>query len=95
MMIKAILGDQLRARQTKQCYDKVSNSVDELIDKTTGIQTLAQMAALIDLVRDFGFVPEDQILDIHGYKKIYNEELLEDGPQTVKRNSGAGELSDR
>ena len=75
VMIRAILGDHYETAE-RAVYDKVKRSVDELIDKTTGIQTLAQMAALVDLVRESGFVPEDQILDIHGYKKIYNDELL-------------------
>ncbi len=75
MMIKAILGNKLGSAD-KSLYDKVAKSVDELIDRTTGIQTLAQMAALIELVKDFGIVPADDILDIYGYKKIYNEELL-------------------
>ena len=75
MMIKAVLGDNYKTVD-KVVYDKVKESVEELIDKTTGIQTLAQMSSLIDLIKDFGYVPTDQILDIHGYKKIYNEELL-------------------
>lgn len=75
MMIKAILGNKFGSAD-KALYDKVAVSVDELIDRTTGIQTLAQMAALIELIKDFGIVPADEILDIYGYKKIYNEELL-------------------
>ncbi len=75
MMVKAVLGENYDTVD-KVTYEKVKESVEELIDKTTGIQTLAQMAALIDLIKDFGFVPADQILDIYGYKKIYNEELL-------------------
>ena len=34
------------------------------------------MQGLIALVREFGCIPEDEILDIFGYKKIYNDELL-------------------
>jgi hypothetical protein len=34
------------------------------------------MEGLIELIRDFGCVPPEQILDIHGYKAIYNEALL-------------------
>ncbi len=75
VMIRAILGDN-HGTAGKAVFDIVKRSVDELIDKTTGIQTLAQMAALVDLVKEFGFVPKDRILDIHGYKKIYNDELL-------------------
>ena len=48
----------------------------DFVDKTTGIQTLVQMKGLVDLVREFGLVPEEQILDEFGYKQIYNDELL-------------------
>lgn len=76
MMVKAVLGpaygqvplETLRAIQTE---------VDELIDRTTGIQTLLQMRELIGLVRQWGFVPESEVLDEHGYKAIYNEALLD------------------
>jgi len=49
----------------------------EFIDKTTGIQTLVQMKGLVGIVREFGFVPEEKILDEFQYKKIFNDELLE------------------
>ena len=75
MMVRAILGDSYDIAD-KPLYNQVKSRVDELIDRTTGIQTLAQMAALTELVKDFGIVPRDQILDMHGYKKIYNDELL-------------------
>ena len=35
------------------------------------------MKGLIDMIREFGCVPEDKILDEFGYKQIYNKELLE------------------
>lgn len=50
--------------------------VKEFIDRTTGIQTLVQMKGLIDLVREFGCVPEAKMLDEFGYKDAYNDELL-------------------
>ena len=56
--------------------NKVRKKVREYIDKTTGVQTLIQMKGLIDLVRYFGYIPEEDILDEHGYKAIYNQELL-------------------
>ena len=75
MMLKAIMGpraagcdDATRARLTAV--------VREFIDRTTGIQTLAQMHGLADLVRAEGFVAPPDVLDAHGYKAIYNEELL-------------------
>jgi rfaE bifunctional protein kinase chain/domain len=75
MMIKAILGDKY-LEADEALYQRVKERSDEFIDKTTGIQTLVQMKGLIDLIREFGCVPEDQILDEFGYKQIYNDELL-------------------
>jgi rfaE bifunctional protein kinase chain/domain len=76
MMMKAILGDQY-LEADEALYQKIQSRVNEFIDKTTGIQTLVQMQGLIGLIREFGCVPENQILDEFGYKLIYNEELLE------------------
>jgi len=75
MMIKAILGDKF-LEADESLYQKVKARSDEFIDKTTGIQTLVQMKGLIELIREFGCVPEDKILDEFGYKQIYNDELL-------------------
>ena len=75
MMVKAILGKNHKDADDT-LYHKVESRVAEYIDKTTGIQTLSQMQGLIVLVREFGRVPEEEILDIFGYKKIYNDELL-------------------
>jgi phosphoglycolate phosphatase-like HAD superfamily hydrolase len=54
----------------------VTHAVRELIDKTTGVQTLVQMQGLLNLVRQTGFVPEHEILDEHGYKALFNHQLL-------------------
>jgi phosphoglycolate phosphatase-like HAD superfamily hydrolase len=35
------------------------------------------MKILAGLIREFGLVPEDKILDEHRYKEIYNNELME------------------
>ncbi|MEI6275265.1 MAG: PfkB family carbohydrate kinase [Prolixibacteraceae bacterium] len=75
MMIKAILGKNYKDAD-EVLYHKVAARAAEFIDKTTGIQTLVQMQGLIALVKEFGCVPEEEILDIFGYKKIYNDELL-------------------
>jgi phosphoglycolate phosphatase-like HAD superfamily hydrolase len=88
MMVKAILGDKYLTADESQLR-KVKAQVDEYIDKTTGIQTLAQMKGLVDLVRDFGFVHEENSLDEFGYKKIYNDELLRMvGERERKFNNG-------
>ena len=73
IMIEAVLGDK---RNDAEMRFKARQQVRELIDRTTGIQTLAQMQELIVLVRSFGCVPVAQILDCHGYKRIYNDALL-------------------
>ena len=75
MMVKAILGKNYKDAD-HALYHKVETRVAEYIDKTTGIQTLIQMQGLIVLVKEFGCVPDNEILDIFGYKKIYNDELL-------------------
>lgn len=75
MMIRAILGNSYEDAD-ESVLTKVKSAVDELIDNTTGIQTLRQMVHLAGLVREFGFIPEGDILDAHGYKEIYNEDLL-------------------
>lgn len=91
MMMKAVLGD-LYIDADEALYHKVQVRISEFIDKTTGIQTLVQMKGLVDIVREFGCVPDEQILDEFGYKQIYNDELL----KMVKVREGKilrGELS--
>jgi rfaE bifunctional protein kinase chain/domain len=91
MMIKAIMGDKyLSANETQ--LGKVKAQVDEYIDKSTGIQTLVQMKGLVDLVRESGFVPDEQILDAFSYKKIYNDELMKMVCERVKKFT-EGELA--
>ena len=75
MMIKAILGERFFDAD-EALYHKARGRVLDFIDKTTGIQTLIQMQGLVKLVKEFGLVPEEKILDEFGYKEIYNNELL-------------------
>ena len=91
MMIKAILGDKYQDAD-ESLYQKVKTRVDEYIDKTTGIQTLVQMKGLLDLIREFGCVPESEMLDEFGYKQIYNDELLKMVKER-ERKLKQGELS--
>jgi phosphoglycolate phosphatase-like HAD superfamily hydrolase len=76
MMVRAVLGDHY-ATADAGTFAKVGEAVSQLIDKTTGIQTLVQMQSLVMLVKQFGHVPPERILDEHGYKQIYNEALLQ------------------
>lgn len=91
MMMKAVLGDKYKDAD-EALYQKVQTRVNEFIDRTTGIQTLVQMKGLLDLIREFGCVPEAQMLDEFGYKQIYNEELLKMVKEREKKLS-RGELS--
>ena len=91
MMIKAVLGEKFN-NADEALYHKIESRVREFIDKTTGIQTLIQMKILLDVIREFGCVPEDQMLDEFGYKEIFNNELMQ---MVTKRENKLkqGELS--
>jgi phosphoglycolate phosphatase-like HAD superfamily hydrolase len=73
VMLRAILGDRPAARAL---LEKVRARVRDFIERTTGVQTLAQMKGLVEMVREFALVPAERILDEHGYKELYNRELL-------------------
>lgn len=75
MMTRAILGPRYHDAQ-QPLHHKVVDAVRQLIDQTTGIQTLVQMQGLVELVRQFGCVPPAEILDIGSYKQLYNDALL-------------------
>ena len=75
MMIRSILGMQPAAGEAT-LSGRVRARVQELIERTTGIQTITQMHGLVELIREFGIVPPDQVLSAAEYKDIYNEELL-------------------
>ena len=76
MMVEAILG-RPRPEQEDALHERVSRRVAAYVDQSTGIQTILQMEALVDMVREFGFVPEDQVLDSVAYKAIYNERICD------------------
>ena len=75
MMVDAILGDK-RTVIAESSLQRVQRRVRQLIEETTGVQTLVQMQYLSDLVREYGYVAEQRVLDAAGYKRIYNEVLL-------------------
>jgi rfaE bifunctional protein kinase chain/domain len=75
MMVRAILGRRYQDAD-EGLYHKVVQAARRFIDRTTGVQTLAQMQHLVELVRQFGCVSADQVLDMHGYKALYDEALL-------------------
>lgn len=91
MMLKAILGPQLNSIDDATLA-QVMEIARAFIDRTTGIQTLAQMKGLVDLVKEFGYVDEKDVLDEHGYKEIYNNALL-DMVRSRRAQLDKGELS--
>ena len=76
VMIKAILGDEYETAD-ETLYHKARNRVLDYINDSTGVQTIVQMEALVEMVGEFGVVPADRILDKFGYKQIYNDALME------------------
>ncbi len=76
LMIRCILGRRPQEAD-EEVLRRVAARVREYIDKTTGVQTLVQMRGLAGMVREFGLVPPGRILDAHGYKRMYNEALME------------------
>jgi len=69
VMVEMICGDH-------EPTPEIIKEVEDYIDESTGIQTILQMEHLVEMVRAHGLVPEDQILDAKGYKKIYNDRLM-------------------
>jgi rfaE bifunctional protein kinase chain/domain len=84
VMIRAVLGDRYESAD-QGLYRKVEQRVLDYIDKSTGIQTIAQMQALVEMVREFGIVPPEKVLDRFGYKQVYNDALMEVVRERVAR----------
>jgi rfaE bifunctional protein kinase chain/domain len=76
VMVKAILGEHYLGAP-EELYQRILRRVREYIDQSTGIETIVQMQALEGMVRQYGLVPAGEILDAAGYKRIYNEALME------------------
>lgn len=94
VMIHAIFGDYYQ-QATEEEYHKVAGQVRDYIDKSTGIQTIIQMQDLAEMVREFGFVPAEKVLDARGYKAIYNEALMEKIRKRLERlEKGELDVSD-
>lgn len=74
LMLRSILGSRERPFE-HPLYHTVVDRVRDYIDKSTGVQTLVQMKALVEMVREFGCVPEHQVKDEFGYKEEYKRAL--------------------
>lgn len=98
LMVGAILGlapdsaGGSTAEPATAAVAEVRAAVREFIARTTGVQTLGQMEGLRELVRRFGFVPEEAVLSAAAYKARYNAALM----RIVERRTAKvarGELS--
>ena len=76
VMVKAILGKHY-IDAPEELYQRILRRVREYIEQSTGIETIVQMQTLESMVRQYGQVPAEEILDAAGYKQIYNEALME------------------
>ncbi len=90
VMVKAILGDRFDSAE-EETYNLVITRVREYINQSTGIETIRQMQALAEMVRESGFVPPEYVLDAEGYKEIYNRALMKEVDARIKK-LGTGEL---
>nr|MQY78157.1 HAD family hydrolase [Bacteroidota bacterium] len=94
VLINAILGDKYKIA-SETLYHRVRKRVIDYINKLTGVQTIVQMEGLIKMVEEFNIVPKDNILDKFGYKKIYNDALMEMVNKRLTRfNKGELDIND-
>ncbi|HCI16849.1 MAG: PfkB family carbohydrate kinase [Candidatus Marinimicrobia bacterium] len=94
IMMNAILGET-RSKQSDKFIENLRKRVLDFIDRTTGIQSILQMEGLADMVREYGLVPEDRILDKFGYKEIYNNALIDMVNERVEKlKKGDASVSD-
>ncbi len=71
---------------------EIEEEVRQMIDETTGIQTIYQMERLEEMVREKGLVPEDKILSPAAYKQVYLDRLMVPVRERIARLE-AGELT--
>ena len=77
LMVRSILGPAF-ASAPPALWEKAVQVSRDLIQRTTGVQTLVQMEGLVRLVGDFGLVPPGEILSPRDYKTRFNRDLMEE-----------------
>lgn len=86
VMFLYIIGDSDISLQRRK---EIELKIRELIDCTTGIQTIVQMQYFVKMIQTESLVPFTKILTAEQYKKIYLEKLKEtmsDKLAALKRN---------
>lgn len=87
VMVESILGSS-RSNLGEAEFSRVSSAVASFITDTTGIQSIEQMQGLVRLIREFGYVPEKEILSAAAYKERYLgrlESLIGERLELLKR----------
>lgn len=72
-MRDAIMGSPARCDETTQA--SVLADIDRFIERTTGVQTIIQMHGLVEIVRRYGLMDEDEVQSAAEYKAAYTDEL--------------------
>lgn len=70
---------------TDEQRQRIAANIENLINGTTGIQTIRQMMFVADMVRREGLVAETEILDGAGYKAGYLDRLMVSVRQRIER----------
>ena len=73
---------------------EIEREVHEMIEETTGIQTILQMERLVEMVRAHGLVPAEEVKDAQGYKQVYIDRLMVPVRERIAKLE-SGELTQR
>jgi len=74
MMVESIIGHK---KLDAKYLGRVKKRIVDYIEQSTGVQTIIQMEMLVNLVKEFKFIPEGDVLDRFGYKSIFISRLLQ------------------
>ncbi len=75
VMVRSVLGSHY-GQVDIDMFNDIKAKVKEYINNSTGIQTILQMEALVDMVKKFSIVSKKNVLDKFSYKKQYLNELM-------------------
>ncbi len=73
LMVEMIIGG---AEIDDALRNRIEQDVARYIFESTGINTILQMAHLVEMIKEYGLVPADKTLDDQGYKAEYNRRLM-------------------
>jgi len=91
MMFECIVGERKNDLSPVDIH-KVKTRVNEYISLSAGIQTILQMQELVAMIKEFGFVSENNIQNAQYYKKLFGEMLMQKVNKRIAKLKN-GELS--